>query len=181
LYLSQFPQIKIVHMPGKLNIIPDALSRLQAADSEASDEDGADIYDTLELQASMSWISDDLIDRLQKGYNEDPFSKNKFGELKRQFAKSGSLPVEYNNLVLEDTELSTFTPLSTETDPVLPGTRRYLLYLRNGSSLRSCIPKSLFTPFLDMVKETRPGGYLGKYLQGSRRRRRVPEAISFGE
>jgi hypothetical protein len=151
--LSQFPQIKVLHIPGKLNVIPDALSRLQAADDAANEDDGTDIYDTLHLQASMLRISDDFIDRLQKGYNEDPFYKSKFSELKRQFAKSGLLPVEYNNLVLEDAELSTFTAPSESIQPALPGSRRYLMYLKEREHLRLCIPRSMLAPFLTMAHD----------------------------
>jgi hypothetical protein len=151
LYLSQFPQIKILHIPGKLNVIPDALSRLQAADDTVNEDDGTDIYETLHLQTSMLRISDDFIDRLQKGYNEDPFYKAKFTEMKRMYAKSGKLPVDYNNLVLEDAELHAFTPQAEE--PVLPGSRRYMLYLKESDELRLCIPRTMVQPFLQLAHD----------------------------
>jgi hypothetical protein len=149
LYLSQFPQIKILHIPGRLNVIPDALSRLQAADDTTDDD--TDIYEALHLQASMLRISDDFIDRLQKGYNEDPFYKAKFSEMKRKYAKTGSLPVDYNNLLLEDAELHAFTPQAE--GPILPGSRRYLLYLKESDRLRLCIPRSMVQPFLQLAHD----------------------------
>jgi hypothetical protein len=150
LYLSQFPHIKVLHIAGKLNIVPDALSRLQAIeDDEVTDE--SDIYDALHIQATMLRISDNLIDKFQKGYNEDPYYRTKFGEMKRQFAKSGTLPIEYNNLVLEDAEINAFTP-ATEQAPTVE-TRRYLLYLKDGDKLRLCVPRTLFAPFLEMAHD----------------------------
>jgi hypothetical protein len=158
LYLIQFPQIQVFHIPGRLSIIPDALSRLQAVgDATAEDkmEDDiydslqiqanvlhvmrvlhdferyhdtygdVDIYDALQLQTTMLRVSDDLIDRFQNVYAEDPFYRSKFAEMKRQYAKIGTLPIEYNNLTLEDAEINSFTPPST--DPVTIGSRRYLL------------------------------------------------------
>jgi predicted nucleic acid-binding Zn ribbon protein len=151
LYLSQFPQIKVLHIAGKLNIIPDALSRLQAIDDATTEETGEDIYDALLLQASMLRVSDDFVDKLQKGYNEDPFYRSKFAEMKRLYAKSGSLPIEYNNLCLEDAELHSFTPQAE--GPVLPGSRRYLLYLKEGDKLRLCIPRSMTALFLQMAHD----------------------------
>jgi hypothetical protein len=120
LYLSQFPQIKVLHIPGRLNVVPDALSRLQAIEDETQ-EDDQDIYEALHLQTSMLRISDNLIDKFQHGYNEDPFYKTRFAEMKRQFAKQGSLPVEYNNMVLEDAEVNSFTPPAEQ--PVTLSTR----------------------------------------------------------
>jgi hypothetical protein len=146
LYLSQFPQIRILHVPGKLNIVPDALSQLQTAPDPVADD--GDIYDSLQLQASMLRISDDLIDKFQRGYGEDPFYKSKFSEMKRRFSKQGSLPVEYNNLILEDAEINAFTPPAEE--PVTLNSRRYLLYLKESDRLRLCIPRSLHAPFLQM-------------------------------
>jgi hypothetical protein len=152
LYLSQFPQLEVHYIPGRLNIIPDALSRLQALGDDATqDSDGDDIYDSLHLQASMLRISDDFIDRLQKGYNDDPFYKTKFAEMKRRYAKEGSLPIEFNNLLLEDAELHSFTPQAE--GPVLPGSRRYILYLKEGDKLRLCIPRSMTAMFLQMAHD----------------------------
>jgi hypothetical protein len=184
LYLSQFPQIQVFHIPGRLNIIPDALSRLQAiGDSTIEDASEEDIYDTLQIQANvlhvmrvlhafehcadtreydgaydalhlqttMLRVSDDLIDRFQHAYAEDPFYKSKFAEMKRIYAKDMTLPVEYNNLILEDAEINSFTPPAT--DPVTVGSRRYLLYLRENDKLRLCIPRKLFTPFLQMAHD----------------------------
>jgi hypothetical protein len=184
LYLSQFPQIQVFHIPGRLNIIPDALSRLQAiGDSTIEDASEEDIYDTLQIQANvlhvmrvlhafehcadtreydgaydalhlqttMLRVSDDLINRFQHAYAEDPFYKSKFAEMKRIYAKEMTLPVEYNNLILEDAEINSFTPPAT--DPVTVGSRRYLLYLRENDKLRLCIPRKLFTPFLQMAHD----------------------------
>jgi hypothetical protein len=152
LYLSQFPHIKVHHIPGRLNVVPDALSRLQAIDDETlvPDEE-QDIYDALQLQTSMLRISDDLIDQFQRGYNEDPFYKTRFAEMKRQFAKQGSLPVEYNNMVLEDAEINAFTPPAEQ--PVTLNARRYLLYLKDGDRLRLCVPRTLYAPFLEMAHD----------------------------
>jgi hypothetical protein len=150
LYLSQFPQIKILHIPGKLNVMPDALSRLQSLQADdITDEE--DIYEALHLQASMLRISDDLIEKFQRGYSEDPYYKTKFAEMKRQYSKNGSLPIEYNNLVLEDAEINAFTPPAKE--PLTLNSRRYLLYLRDGERLRLCIPRSLHAPFLQMAHD----------------------------
>jgi hypothetical protein len=220
LYLSQFPQIKVRHIPGRLNVVPDALSRLQAIedDAPAQDEDqdiydtlqsratmlrisdklsrvqpveddtqeagqdmyhalqsqttmlrisdalarlqtiedeaqenDQDIYEALHSQATMLRISDNLIDKFQHAYNEDPYYKSKFSEMKRQFAKQGSLPVEYNNLVMEDAEINSFTPPNDQAPTVQ--TRRYLLYLKDGDRLRLCIPRTLLTPFLEMAHD----------------------------
>jgi hypothetical protein len=151
LYLSQFPQVKIFHVPGKLNVVPDALSRLQSLQGSEETGDDEDIYDALQLQATMLRVSDELIDKFQRGYAEDPFYKTKFAEMKRQFAKQGSLPVEYNNLVLEDAEVNAFTPPAKE--PLTINTRRYLLYLKDGDRLRLCIPRSLYAPFLEMAHD----------------------------
>jgi hypothetical protein len=150
LYLSQFPQLKVFHVPGKLNVMPDALSRLQSQQTTNDSEDD-DIYDALQLQASMLRISDDLIDKFQHGYSEDPYYKAKFAEMKRQYAKNGSLPIEYNNLVLEDAEINSFTPPNNE--PPTVNSRRYLLYLKEGDRLRLCVPRSLFAPFLEMAHD----------------------------
>jgi hypothetical protein len=157
LYLSQFPHMTVHYIAGRLNVIPDALSRLQAIGDTQADENGDDIYDSLHLQASMLRISDDFIDRLQKGYNEDPFYRSKFAEMKRLYAKEGVLPVEYNNLVLEDAELHSFTPHAD--GPVLPGARRYILYLKEKDTLRMCVPRDLVQPFLKMAhdKNGHPG------------------------
>jgi hypothetical protein len=155
LYLSQFPQIRVLHVPGRLNIIPDALSRLEATDEAntggTTTGDHADIYDTLHLQASMLRISDDFIDKIQKGYNHDPYFKSKFAEMKRIYSKTGKLPVVYNNLHLEDAELHAFTPQAK--GPVLPGSRRYLLYLVEGDKLRLCVPRAMVVPFLQMAHD----------------------------
>jgi hypothetical protein len=154
LYLSQFPQIKISHVPGKLNVVPDALSRLQSYQAhDGCTDDEEDIYEALQLQASMLRISDDLIDRFQRGYTEDPFYKTKFAEMKRQYAKNGSLPVEYNNLVLEDAEVNAFTPPQEQEQEPTINSRRYLLYLKEGDKLRLCIPRTLFAPFLEMAHD----------------------------
>jgi hypothetical protein len=77
LYLSQFPHLRVLHIAGRLNIIPDALSRLQTAQSEDDRDgtEGGDIYDTLQLQTSMLRISDDFIDRLQQGYTRIRFTR----------------------------------------------------------------------------------------------------------
>jgi hypothetical protein len=150
LFLSQFPQIQILHIPGKLNIVPDALSRLQAATTTDADNDN-DIYEALQIQATMLRISDDLIEKFQRGYAQDPFYKTKFAEMKRQVAKQGSLPVEYNNLVLQDAEINAFTPPAAE--PLTLNSRRYLLYLKENDKLRLCIPRSLYAPFLEMAHD----------------------------
>jgi hypothetical protein len=69
--------------------------------------------------------------------------------MKRQYAKSGTLPIEYNKLILEDAEINSFTPPSTELITV--GPRRYLRYLKDNGQLRLCIPRKLYTPFLQMA------------------------------
>jgi hypothetical protein len=110
-----------------------------------------DIYDSLHLQASLLRISDDLIDTFQRGYSKDPFYKAKFAEVKRQYSKTGSLPLEYNNLVLEDAEVYAFTPLTAELITV--NSRRYLLYLREGNKLCLCVPRVLHVLFLQMAQD----------------------------
>jgi hypothetical protein len=99
----------------------------------------------------MLRISDDLIDKFQRGYSEDPYYKTKFSEMKRQYAKGGTLPIEYNNLVLEDAEINAFTPPNDQ--PVTINSRRYLLYLKEGDKLRLFVPRSLFGPFLEMAHD----------------------------
>jgi hypothetical protein len=73
LYLSQFDLV-IKHVPGKQNVIPDALSRLLAhetdEDRKCFDEE-PDIYEDLfhmQPLILVIHVSDDLLDKLQKGY-----------------------------------------------------------------------------------------------------------------
>jgi hypothetical protein len=73
LYLSQFDLV-IKNVPEKQNVIPDSLSRLLAhetdEDKKCLDEE-PDIYKDLfhmEQLTSVIQVSDDLLDKLQKGY-----------------------------------------------------------------------------------------------------------------
>jgi hypothetical protein len=73
LYLSQFDLV-IKHVPGKQNVIPDSLSRLLAhetdEDRKCLDEE-PDIYEDLfhmEPLTLVLHVSDDVLDKLQKGY-----------------------------------------------------------------------------------------------------------------
>jgi hypothetical protein len=64
----------IKHVPGKLNVIPDALSRLldheTDEDKKCLDEE-PDIYEYIFYMEPLTLVihvSDDLLDKLQKGY-----------------------------------------------------------------------------------------------------------------
>ena len=156
LFLSQFKdKLTVVYVPGddNANKIPDALSRLQASESEEEKEkldNEDDIYESLMTQAKMVRMNDDLIDSFQRGYAEDPFLRTKFSDLKRRFAKLGVLPVSYNNLLLEDAEVA----VDNLPKPRLPGDRRFLVYLNEkGGKLRLCIPKALHRTFLEMAHD----------------------------
>jgi hypothetical protein len=107
LYLSQF-DMTLRHVPGKQNVIPDALSRLLAIDTAEEIEavaDEPDLYEELfhmEPLTSVIHVSDELVDKLQKAYMDDPYVRPKLSELRRRFAHAKSLPVDYINFRLVD-------------------------------------------------------------------------------
>lgn len=92
----------------------------------------------------------------------------KFNELKRRHnsrdRKLGK-PVEYQKLIIEEAETSTFT---TEREkPVSDKTKsRFLIYLKdNGGILRLCIPKELHGHFLKMAHDKHNHGGVERTYQ----------------
>ncbi|KAL8366740.1 hypothetical protein RB595_010549 [Gaeumannomyces hyphopodioides] len=84
-YLSAYP-LDVYHMPGKLNLVPDALSRLAAVGDEeakARDEEpaldadavwninGSSRHDCV-LAVAEAVMSDEMRDRFRAGYKSDP-------------------------------------------------------------------------------------------------------------
>jgi hypothetical protein len=163
LFLSQF-DLDIRYIPGKQNIVPDALSRLSTEDEGANTEvsEDADIYDILHMEplVTMVHVSDNMVDKLQTAYMEDEYLRTKFAELKRRFAKAGTLPVIYNGLMLEDATVDG-AYLRTEDASVKPttvGSRaldsyKFLIYLVEGQQIRLCIPRKLQKTFLELAHD----------------------------
>jgi hypothetical protein len=112
LYLSQF-DLTIKHVPGRENVIPDALSRLLAQETDDDKhglENEHDIYEELfhmEPLTSVIHVSDDMVDKLQKAYMNDPYVRPKFSELRRRFSHSKTLPVDYINFRLVNADATT--------------------------------------------------------------------------
>jgi hypothetical protein len=157
LYLSQFDLV-IKHVPGKQNVIPDALSRLLAhetdEDKKRRDEE-PDIYEDLfhmEPLTSVIHISDDLLDRLQKAYIEDPYIRPKFSELRHRFALAKSLPVEYIiNFRLVNANANAAPGAAFTAAETLE--TMFLLYLVEGDNTRLVIPKDLHQAFLVLAHD----------------------------
>jgi hypothetical protein len=87
LYLSQF-QLDVRQIPGKQNVVADALSRLDTARSEDEERRLAqeeDIYEALHAEATMVHIADTSVDKFQEEYGKDRYLKGKWAELKRQY------------------------------------------------------------------------------------------------
>jgi hypothetical protein len=154
LYLSQFG-LTLRHVPGKQNVIPDALSRLLALDSAEevkAVEEEPDLYEELfhmEPLTSVIHVSDELVDKLQKAYLDDPYIRPKFSELRRRFAHAKTLPVEYINFRLVDA--------STTSKPVFSAAEtldaKFLLYIVEGERTRLVIPKGLHQAFLQLAHD----------------------------
>ena len=71
-YLSQY-NMKIRHKPGKLNIVPDALSRLAQLGTERPQEDVLGDIETGAYHSTIIEISPELRKRLIDAYESDPF------------------------------------------------------------------------------------------------------------
>jgi hypothetical protein len=154
LYLSQF-ELVIKHVPGKQNVIPDALSRLLAHETDEDKkclDEKPDIYEDLfhmEPLTSVIHVSDELVDKLLKAYMDDLYIRPKFSELRRRFAHAKTLPVEYINFRLANADTSApalFTAAETLE-------AKFLLYLVEGDHARLVIPKDLHQMFLHLTHD----------------------------
>jgi hypothetical protein len=141
-----------------VNVVPDALPRQQVDETPARDpNDEEDIYDALHMEplVTMVHISDDMVDKLQDGCTEDTYLLSKFSELKRQFAKAETLPVSYNNLMLEDAAITRAVSSVAETqlEKSSDTGQKYFMYLVEGEQTRLCIPRKLHKKFSELAHD----------------------------
>lgn len=70
IYLSQY-DLKVYHLPGRLNYVPDALSRLAALQDPPERGNGDAILDNVWFAWAEAKMDDDLRQEFVKGYQED--------------------------------------------------------------------------------------------------------------
>ena len=164
-FLSQHPNVRVVHRPGKDNINADALSRL-ARLCEPEEEDASEgVYGFVTTVVGMSV---DLLDRLEKGYHEDPHFATIFKVLRdrlnlRQHEFRREIPAEeitiddiYEKLDKLAPERITYGGFEAR---VCQG--RILLYLKEHTNNhpRLCIPRECQQEFFKSAHDdvTHPG------------------------
>jgi hypothetical protein len=84
---------------------------------------------------------------------EDPYIRPKFSELRRRFAHTKSLPVEYINFRLVNASVN----VNAAPDAVFTAAEtletKFLLYLVEGDNTRLVIPKDLHRTFLELAHD----------------------------
>jgi hypothetical protein len=164
-FLSQHPNVRIVHRTGKDNINADAFSRLARLREPEEDDSSEGVYGFVTTVVEMSV---NLLDRLERGYLEDPCFGTIFKVLRdrlnlRQHEFGREIPAEeitiddiykkLDKLALERIRYSRFEAR------VCRG--RILLYLKghtnNHPSL--CIPRECQQEFFKSAHDdvTHPG------------------------
>lgn len=129
-YLSQF-NIKGVHFPGRLNFVPDALSRLKAKGDPLEPHEGDVVLDNVWFSSAQ--IDPELRQKYIEGYDDDP----KYARIIEELRKS---PTE---------DSGTFCRIGHPFTVI----NRLLYNIRSDGTRSLCIPRNQVKDILDAVHD----------------------------
>ena len=140
-FFSRF-QLEIRHRPGKLNIIPDALSRLASTSTKTNDDEDGELDVLYAYIATFAEFSPEFKESIISGYKQDPAWKHVVSRLR-------------SNEKLEDNK----TKLPFQLAKI--GEDQFLIYHvdRLTGLQRLCIPKSMFGEIFSLCHDDTHPGY----------------------
>jgi hypothetical protein len=156
-FLSQYPNVQIIHRAGKDNKNADALSRLSRLRAQEQDADDSPDEDVYGFTATVVGLSADILTRLTDGYKADPHFATIYKAIKDRFTTKARILTEEipDQLVLPHDVFEKLDKLAPD-DIQYGGFQgricygHVLLYIDdpNDHHPRLCVPKSCHQDFL---------------------------------
>jgi hypothetical protein len=146
IYLSEY-DLKVYHLPGRLNYVPDALSRLKALTDPVDRPDGDAVLDMVMFAFAEARMEDSLKQQFVEGYLNDTKYSSIIADLKKPPKRRNQSSGEY-----PDTEDSVVF-----SRPGLPFTLiDGLLYNIRPDGLRAlCVPHKMIRTILSLAHDAK--------------------------